>query len=153
MRLRSDLVSSAPALSIRQPWAEAIVSGRKSIEIRNWTTRYRGPVWVHAAKHAAPHLLEMETERSCLYRGGVVGIVSLEAVVSMTPERWELWRDQHLATGDYPSGTFAWLLTEQHRLPRPVSVEGSLKLFNLPENTLRELLTEFAQLEGPLLGS
>ncbi len=38
------------ALSIRQPWAWAIVRAGKDIENRNWPTRYRGPVCIHAAK-------------------------------------------------------------------------------------------------------
>ena len=39
-----------PALSIRQPWAWAIIYAGKDIENRTWPTRYRGPVFIHAAK-------------------------------------------------------------------------------------------------------
>jgi len=38
------------ALSIKQPWAALLASARKSIEIRKWTTRYRGPLLIHAAR-------------------------------------------------------------------------------------------------------
>ena len=38
------------ALSIRQPWAWAIVHAGKDIENRSWSTSYRGPVLIHAAK-------------------------------------------------------------------------------------------------------
>jgi hypothetical protein len=41
------------ALSIRQPWAWAIVSGLKTIENRSWQTNYRGPLLIHAAKSRA----------------------------------------------------------------------------------------------------
>jgi hypothetical protein len=44
----SDL--PAFALSIRQPWAWAILHRGKSIENRDWSTRFRGPVCIHAAK-------------------------------------------------------------------------------------------------------
>ena len=30
------------ALSIRQPWAELIMQGRKTLELRTWRTNYRG---------------------------------------------------------------------------------------------------------------
>lgn len=40
----------AKALSIRQPWAWAIVHAGKDIENRDWPTRYRGPIAIHAAK-------------------------------------------------------------------------------------------------------
>mgnify|MGYP002359850962 FL=1 len=36
------------ALSIRQPWAGLIIHGYKDIENRDWPTRYRGPLLVHA---------------------------------------------------------------------------------------------------------
>ncbi len=38
------------ALSIMQPWAWLIVNGHKDIENRNWPTRFRGPVYIHAGK-------------------------------------------------------------------------------------------------------
>jgi hypothetical protein len=38
------------ALSIRQPWLWAIIYCGKDIENRSWSTKYRGPVLLHAAK-------------------------------------------------------------------------------------------------------
>jgi hypothetical protein len=38
------------ALSIKQPWASLIVNGYKRIENRNWPTKFRGPVLIHASK-------------------------------------------------------------------------------------------------------
>ena len=37
-------------LSIRQPWAWAIVESTKRIENRSWNCKYRGPILIHAAK-------------------------------------------------------------------------------------------------------
>lgn len=37
------------ALSIRQPWAWAILNG-KSVENRTWKTNFRGPFLIHASK-------------------------------------------------------------------------------------------------------
>lgn len=37
-------------LSIRQPWAWLIVRGFKDIENRDWQTKHRGPVLIHASK-------------------------------------------------------------------------------------------------------
>src|SRR6267378_3713180 len=39
-------------ISIRQPWASLIVSGVKDVENRTWSTRYRGPVLIHASRTA-----------------------------------------------------------------------------------------------------
>lgn len=36
------------AITIRQPWASLIAAGVKTIETRSWSTRYRGPLAIHA---------------------------------------------------------------------------------------------------------
>ena len=41
------------ALSIKQPWADLIVSGVKDIENRTWKTNFRGRVYVHASQKEA----------------------------------------------------------------------------------------------------
>lgn len=43
------------ALSIRQPWAWMILHAGKDIENREWPTRFRGRVLIHASKAAALH--------------------------------------------------------------------------------------------------
>lgn len=37
-------------LTVQQPWAELIASGIKLVENRCWSTDYRGPLAIHAAK-------------------------------------------------------------------------------------------------------
>ena len=44
--MRTDI----PALSLRQPWAWAILHAGKRIENRTWATKYRGRIRLHAAK-------------------------------------------------------------------------------------------------------
>lgn len=38
------------ALTLWQPWASLIALGVKTIETRSWSTSYRGPLAIHAAK-------------------------------------------------------------------------------------------------------
>lgn len=38
------------ALSVRQPWASLIATGRKTIEVRTWSTRHRGKLLICASK-------------------------------------------------------------------------------------------------------
>lgn len=38
------------ALSIRQPWAWLILHGGKDVENRQWPTKYRGRILIHASK-------------------------------------------------------------------------------------------------------
>ena len=39
------------ALSIRQPWAWAIIHAGKNIENRSWSTNVRGRILIHASKY------------------------------------------------------------------------------------------------------
>jgi ASC-1-like (ASCH) protein len=37
-------------LSLRQPYAELVAVGRKTIETRTWNTNFRGKFLIHASK-------------------------------------------------------------------------------------------------------
>ena len=43
------------AISLKQPWASLIVSGRKTIELRTWNTKFRGEFYIHASKTTDGH--------------------------------------------------------------------------------------------------
>lgn len=81
-------VGRIPALSIRQPWAQLIVSGIKDLEYRSWTTDYRGPIFIHAAGTVDPdaedialETLDMSAGRfRFLPRGAYIGMGMLDAV-------------------------------------------------------------------------
>jgi hypothetical protein len=38
------------ALTLHAPWAWAVVHGVKTVENREWPTRHRGPIFVHAGR-------------------------------------------------------------------------------------------------------
>ena len=38
-------------LSIKQPYAELILLGKKKIELRKWNTKFRGDFLIHASKN------------------------------------------------------------------------------------------------------
>jgi hypothetical protein len=38
------------ALSLKQPWATLLAHGLKTVEVRRWPTRRRGPILIHAAR-------------------------------------------------------------------------------------------------------
>lgn len=80
------LSSVAKALSIKQPWAWAIIEGFKDVENRSWPTSYRGPLFIHAGLKEAPlGWLALEREGIdflCeVEKGGIIGVVDLVACV------------------------------------------------------------------------
>jgi hypothetical protein len=112
------------ALSVRQPWAWLIVNGYKDVENRNWKTRHRGPLLIHAGASRV-RLRAEETwvaERFGIRLpaeydfGGIIGIVDLVDCCERTDSPWD------------DSESFSWLLDKPRRLPyRPV--KGALNLF------------------------
>jgi hypothetical protein len=128
------------AISIRQPWAELILSGRKTIELRSWDTEYRGLLWLHTGKHFDT-ALDDRFELKNLPRGAFVGQVELLNISPVDRERWDRWRPSHLDSGRYQPGMFAWMLVTPERLSRPVPAPGHLKLFSIELDLAEQLQT------------
>lgn len=80
-------------LTVRQPWATALISGGKDVENRTWNTTYRGWLLVHAGKSVdefvpARYELGDEWTAMALPRGCVIGAVKITAVVRGWRSRW-----------------------------------------------------------------
>jgi hypothetical protein len=121
------------ALSIRQPWAWAIIHAGKDIENRDWSTNFRGRFYVHAAKGMTRgeyvDFIEFTRERfrftfptslTCppaeeLQRGGIIGEAELTDCVREHASPWF-------------TGQYGFVLRNAKPLPfRPH--KGSLGLF------------------------
>ncbi len=127
------------ALSVRQPWAELLISGRKSIEVRSWGPEYRGGLWLHAGSKSDP-LLDRHFGLDKLHRGGFIGSIQLVAVVPFTRDRWNQWRPNHLDPGEYRHGLFAWLMEFPHRFQEFIAAKGQLSLFRPSRENLDRLV-------------
>ena len=129
---------AVPALSVRQPWAELILSGKKTVELRTYDTRYRGEIWLHTGQHYDVDAMNRFGYEE-LFTGGYVGKVTLEMVLPLDHERWNKWEQRHLADGGYCPGFYGWILTNPHRFLNAVNGPGQLKLF-WPDEHIVELL-------------
>ena len=92
------------ALSVRQPWAWAIIYAGKDIENRTWRAvnrglRQRGRICIHAAKgmsreefaDASEFMMDIGVccpEPADLLRGGIIGSVEVIDVVSESKSPW-----------------------------------------------------------------
>ena len=88
------------AISIRQPWAWAIISAGKDIENRRWPTNFRGPVCIHAAKgctevefNSAATLIGWDKMLPGVaprdyQRGGIIGVAEIVDCVRTHPSPW-----------------------------------------------------------------
>jgi len=121
------------ALSVRQPWANLLVWGLKTIEVRSWSTNYRGPLLIHASKKVD----EIGNKRFPMNNqalGAVVGQVDLIDVKPFTVELWSDLADSHLDLGPYFSGLYAWYVTNPIPFDEPIPFPGKTKLFRIDAN-------------------
>ena len=122
-------------LSIRQPWAELILQGRKAIELRTWQTNYRGRIAIHASQTVREEAcLTYGVDPTSVVRGALVGTVELVDILTLDERDWEALRDQHLSLHNFPGPTFGWRLEDPQRLPQPIPMRGRMSLFNVPDD-------------------
>jgi hypothetical protein len=112
------------ALSIQQPWAELILRGIKTVEIRKTSTRIRGEVYLYAAKqfsslscaHDAISLYNLSVD---LPRGCLVGSVKVLDCRASVPTD----ADQACVASSLLQNTYSWILGDAQRCPQLWPVE------------------------------
>jgi hypothetical protein len=133
------------ALSVRQPWAFAIVMGFKPVENRTWFTAFRGPLLIHAGKAwgraeradlaivlgliAQYHGRPVDEAERLFYRhvwfGALVGRAVLQRCVDRHSSPWF-------------AGPWGFVL-ERAEPVVPVTLKGALGFFEVPDEIAREL--------------
>jgi len=120
------------ALSFRQPWAELILQGRKTMDLRTYNTHYRGPLAVHASqKVETGHCREHHLDPDNLDAGGIVGTVELIDVIPLDEATYQEQLDAHLAGRRWREGLYGWVLAHPRRLPQFIPARGRTNLFNV----------------------
>lgn len=91
------------ALSIKQPWAALLVHGLKTIEVRRWPTRRRGPVLIHAARRPDrrqegwKRILTPEVAKTAELVGGIIGSAELtDCVLYRSADHFAADKQLHL---------------------------------------------------------
>lgn len=128
------------ALTVKQPWAELIVSGTKDIENRTWRTNYRGRVLIHAAKtpvssdelSAYPlpalrrEIRDFSLKDGNFSTGSIIGSVEIVDCVMNHPSEWA------------EKGVWNWVLAKPHKYEKPIlNIKGKLSLwdYEFPPNS------------------
>lgn len=115
-------------LTVRQPWAYAILHLGKNVENRSWATRHRGVLGIHAAARVDREAVEMLRCEGLwlppeLPTGAIVGTVMLvdvrDALTEPVVSPW--------AT----DSAYHWLVADPHPC-EPVPMRGRLGLWRFP---------------------
>lgn len=129
------------ALTLWQPWATLVALGLKRYETRGWTTLYRGPLAIHAAKTrkgiqvAGADVLELVAGETMLF-GSVVAVCDFDGVVETDGARGAM-DSRELLVGDWGEGRHAWRLSRVAPLRAPLYIRGRQGLWSLDEDSAR----------------
>lgn len=137
-------------LTVKNPWAHAIIHWGKDVENRTWRTNYRGPLLIHAGISydyaGANTLLEMghDPDAEVMLGGAIIGVVDLvDCVLNLAKTR----RDMHPDASPWGEpGTYHWLLSNPRPLLAPVPCRGHLGLWDA--DLTDAVKAEFAALKG-----
>jgi len=125
------------AISIRQPWADLILQGKKTIELRSWTVNYRGALAIHAAQTVEREAcLAHDIDPDAVTTGAIVGTVDLVDVEELDEATFDALQDEHLDRERFKPPLYGWRLANAHPLPQPRPMRGRMGLFSVPDDWL-----------------
>jgi len=120
------------ALSFRQPWAALILEGRKTLDLRTWSTHYRGRLAIYASLEVEKEACQAHgVDIAHLTTGALVGIVDLVDVIPLEEAAYNARLAEHLGGRSFRPGLYGWVLTNPRPLDPPQVVKGRLNLFDV----------------------
>ncbi|KFM17516.1 ASCH domain protein [Marine Group I thaumarchaeote SCGC AAA799-P11] len=117
-------------LSVSQPFADLIILGKKTIELRKWNTNYRGELLIHAPLKIRKEDCKRLRIGKKFVTGAIVGKVEIYDVKKYE-SRNQVRLDQrfHFASRDFHDRTFGFLLKNPKAFRVPIPYKGQLGLF------------------------
>lgn len=122
----------AKCLSVSQPFADLIVRGKKTIELRKWNTKFRGEFLIHSPiKIRVKDCERLGIDRKNLRTGAIIGKAVLHGVKEYKTKK-ELRDDRkyHFAP-DASSNKYGFLLKNAKEFRIPIPYKGSLGFFDV----------------------
>ena len=119
-------------LSISQPFADLIVSGKKTIELRKWNTNFRGEFLIHAPIKIRIEDCKRLKITKKLVTGVIIGKAELYDVKKYNSSK-EVKNDQkfHFASKNFQDKTFGFKIKNAKPLRIPIPWKGQLGFFDV----------------------
>jgi hypothetical protein len=133
------------ALSIKQPWASLIAAGAKDIENRDWATKHRGMIAIHASARMSqddmddacgmmrgmvPKFSQAKFEQDNFPLGAILGIAEIADCVKQSDSPWFV-------------GDFGFVLQFAVKFRNPIPCKGALGLWDVPVEILQRMREEY----------
>ncbi len=125
-------------LSVCQPFAELIIQGKKTIELRKWNTKFRGEFLVHAAKNILIEDCKRMKISSSITTGAIIGKVKLTDVKKYESDK-ELKSDKkkHYSSSDITKNKYGFILENPKKLRVPIPYSGKLNFFEFHPDEMK----------------
>jgi hypothetical protein len=134
------------ALSVRQPWAELILGGRKQYEVRSWKPPVLGRILIHAsARMDRESALSAGLDPRQLATGALLGTVEVTGWLPFTPDLAASMRAARTYLGEWEAGLYAWEVRDPIKFRNPLAFKGRLGVFQVPDSNLNGM-----EIERPL---
>ena len=119
-------------LSVSQPFADLIISGKKTIELRKWNTNFRGEFFIHAPIKIRVEDCKRLKITKKLVTGAIIGKAELYDVKKYNSSK-EVKMDQkfHLASKNFQDKTFGFKIKNAKSLRIPIPWKGQLGFFDV----------------------
>lgn len=117
-------------LSLKQPFAELVVSGKKTIELRKWKTNFRGEFLIHASQTPDKNAMENFGFKD-LPTGAIIGKANLIDVKEYKNEE-EHQKDKEFHLADSIWGKYGFILKNATRI-NPIHAKGKLNFWDFEE--------------------
>jgi ASC-1-like (ASCH) protein len=126
------------ALSLRQPYAELIIKGDKTIEIRTWNTEFRGEFLIHAAQKVFEQdCIKFGIDPKTVTTGKIIGKVNLIGTKKYnTIEEFRKDFDKHKAEDRWFRQPCYGFILENPQRVKPFPAKGFLNFFEVKESIL-----------------
>jgi len=116
------------ALSLKQPFAELILSGKKKIELRRWNTNFRGKFLIHSSKIPDAQSMKKFNFKD-LKHGFILGEADLIDVKKYKSKK-EHQEDKNLHLADSSWGSYGFVIKNPKRFKHPIPAKGKLNFWN-----------------------
>ena len=111
------------AISLKQPWANLVIDGKKTLETRIWQTYYRGELVICSS--SKPDLATVHPNEDRNPMGYALGTVELIDIVKMNINH------EKDAMCKLYKGAYAWILKNPRKFKTPIKVKGQLNIFDI----------------------
>jgi hypothetical protein len=114
------------AISIRQPWAHAILHLGKDVENRPMRTHYRGRILIQASlKVEKEDAVRLKLDPDKLPTGAIVGAVNIVGCAQNSKSKWA------------QRGQWHWLLENPRVLAKPIPFKGKLGFMRVSDRLMK----------------